>query len=45
MTVHEHAKRVLSAGVDGEADADDLVLATAHVVRCPECQRAAGGFA
>jgi hypothetical protein len=45
MTVHEHAQRVLSAGVDGEANADDLALATSHVERCVECQRAAGGFA
>ena len=45
MTVHEHAQRVLSAGIDGEANADDLALATSHVERCVECQRAAGGFA
>jgi hypothetical protein len=45
MTVHEHARRVLSAGVDGEADPDDMALALAHVERCPDCQRAAGDFA
>jgi hypothetical protein len=45
MTVHEHAQRVLSAGVDGEADADDLALAMAHVERCRDCRRVAGDFA
>jgi hypothetical protein len=45
MTVHEHAKRVLSAGVDGEADPDDMTLALAHVERCADCQRTAGDFA